>query len=1046
MNRIIRWAIENRLVTLCLAALVLLTGAYTAARMPVDVFPDLTAPTVTVITEAHGMAPTEVETQITFPIETALNGAAGVRRVRSATAVGLSIVWTEFEWGTDIRSARQIVAEKVALVANSLPPDVERPVLAPVSSVMGEILFLALTSETNSPMELRAFAETGIRRRLLAVPGVSQVIPIGGAEKQFQAVLEQDHLVEQDVALNEVIHALTGGNENISAGVINERGSEWLVTGIGRIRTLDDIANTVIRTEEGVPVLIGQLGDVRIGEAPKRGDGSANGKRAVILGVHKQPGANTLEVTRRLDAVVDDIVAKLPPGMALQRDIFRQADFIQVAVRNVQLALLEGIVFVVIVVFVFLANARATLITITAIPLSLAAAVLALKAFGGTVNTMTLGGMAIAIGALVDDAVIDVENVFRRLRENSLLRPERRRAPFAVVLDASVEIRSSIVFATFIIALVFVPVFFLSGVEGRLLQPLGISFIVALIASLLVAVTVTPAMCLWLLPRSKKVMEGVEPKIIQRFKAAYGHLLDPVMRHPWAVTIPALGLLIGALAALPLFGRGFLPEFNEGTLTISAVTLPGTSLPESDALGRQIEKVLMSHPEVVNVARRTGRAELDEHAQGVESSELDVSLRLGKRSKAEFLGSLRESLATVPGVNVTIGQPISHRIDHMLSGTRANVAIKLFGPDLYKLRELGAKVRDAAQTVSGAVDVALEQQIDVPTLRVKFDRPELARHGLTIREAAQYLEASVQGVTVSRVIEGQREFDLVVKIDKGEAARTDTLDQLLVRTPSGAMVPFRSFATLVKDTTPNIISREQVERKIVVSCNVAGRDVTGVVKDIATLAEPILAGAPGYRIEFGGQFESAAEANRLLLAVGAAVVVAVILLLFLVFGSVRDAAIVLLNLPFALIGGVLGVWWSGGILNIASMIGFITVFGISTRNGIMLLTHIQHLQREEGVTRFAEAVRRGATERLAPIVMTALAAALALIPLAFGGGRAGNEIQTPMATVILCGLMTSLPLDLIIAPALYLRFGRPVGAARSHEAQNGPEWAPRGTT
>jgi len=1024
MDFLIRWSLKNRLVVLLTAAVVLFVGGYTASRMPVDVFPDLTAPTVTVITEARGMSPTEVETQITFPIETALNGATGVRRVRSATAVGISVVWTEFEWDTDIRAARQIVSEKVALVANDLPPEVERPILAPVSSIMGEILFLALTSTNHSPLELRNFAETGIRRRLLAVSGVSQVIPIGGGEKQFQAVLDQGRLQSRNVALNEVLDALAGANQNVSAGVLNERGSEWLVTGVGRVRSLEDIAQTVVSTSDSVPVLVGQLGEVRVGEAPKRGEGSANGQRAVILGVQKQPGANTLELTRRLDAVLDDITAKLPPGMPLQRDIFRQADFIHVAVGNVQRALLEGIVFVIVVVLVFLANPRATLISVTAIPLSLAVAVLTLKAFGATINTMTLGGMAIAIGALVDDAVIDVENVFRRLRENSLLPESQRRNSFAVVLDASVEIRGSIVFATFIIALVFVPVFFLSGVEGRLLQPLGVAFIVALMASLFVAVTVTPAMCLWLLPRSKTVREGHEPRVVRALKSAYVRVLTPAMNHPWCVSVPALVILVAALAALPFFGRGFLPDFNEGTLTVSAVTLPGTSLAESDELGRLVEKTLLAHPEVTSVARRTGRAELDEHAQGVEAAELDVSLKMGARSKADFLAAHRESLSLVPGVNITIGQPISHRIDHMLSGTRANVAVKLFGPDLYKLRELGAKVRDAVNGVSGAVDVTLEQQVEVPTLRVKFDRPALARHGLTIRDVARYVEAAVQGVTVSSVLEGQRAFDLVVKLDCGEPWRTDELGRLLIRTPAGVMVPLSTLAIIAKETGPNSISREQVERKIVVSCNVAGRDVTSVVRGIQKLADPILALASGYRVEYGGQFESAAEAGRLLLLVSTGVILAIILLLYLVFRSARDAGIILLNLPFALIGGVLGVWWSGGVLNVATMIGFITVFGISTRNGIMLLTHIHHLQREEGVSDFAEAVRRGAMERLAPILMTALAAAFALIPLALGGGKPGNEIQTPMATVILCGLLTSLPLDLLIAPVLYRRWGR----------------------
>ena len=1026
MDKLIQWALGNRALVLLAAALLLVFGAFTVTRMPVDVFPDLTAPTVTVITEAHGMVPTEVESQVTFPIEAALNGASGVRRVRSATAVGIAVVWVEFDWGTDIRAARQIVSEKVALVASELPPEVERPILAPVSSIMGEILFLSLTSEKHTPFELRNYAETVIRRRLLAVPGVSQVTPIGGGEKQFQVVVSPANLLAHGVALNQVIRALEEGNENVSAGIINERGSEWLVTGVGRFRTLEDIGETVVSASNGVPVTVTQLGEVRIGEAPKRGEGSANMKPAVILGIQKQPGANTLALTRQLDAALDGIAAKLPPGMVLDKRIFRQADFIQLSINNVTRALGEGIVLVIVVVLVFLGNSRATFITVTAIPLSLVAAVLTLKAFGATINTMTLGGMAIAIGALVDDAVIDVENVFRRLRENALLPEERRRSAFTVVLTASIEIRSSIVFATLIITLVFVPIFFLSGVEGRLLQPLGVAYLVALLASLLIAVTVTPALCLLLLPRSRAVQTGHEPRVVAALKSWYARLLTPTLNHPWLVTLPALALLAGALAAMPFFGRAFLPEFNEGTLTISAVTLPGTSLAQSDELGRLVEKTLLSHPEVVSVARRTGRAELDEHAQGGEAAELDVSLKMGKRSKAEFLAALRESLSVVPGMNITIGGPIAHRIDHMLSGTRANIAVKIFGPDLYALRGLGDKARQAAQGVPGVVDLALEQQMEIPILRVQFDRPALARHGLTVREVARTLEAAVQGAKASRILEGQNAFDLVVRLADGDAWRLDEIGSVLVDTPGGAKVPLAELARIIKDTGPNTVSREQVERKIVVSCNVAGRDVTSVVRDLQKLVDPLVSAAPGYRVEYGGQFESAAEANKVLALLGVVVVLGIGFLLHLAFGSARDAVLIMLNLPLALIGGVAGVFVSGSVLSVASVIGFITVFGIATRNGIMLVSHIRHLQEHEGVTNFREAVRRGALERLAPILMTALAAGLALIPLALGGGKPGNEIQTPMAIVILFGLLTSMLLNMVIVPALYLRFGQAV--------------------
>ena len=1026
MDKLIQWALGNRALVIVAALLLTVFGLHTVTRMPVDVFPDLTAPTVTVITEAHGMSPAEVETQITFPLETAVNGASGVRRVRSATAVGISVVWVEFEWGTDIRDARQIVSEKLSGVTDDLPPEGERPTLAPQSSIMGEILFLALSSDRHSPAELRSYAEVSLRRRLLAVPGVSQVTPIGGGEKQFQVVLNSAALQSHQVTLNQVIRALEEGNENVSAGIINERGAEWLVTGVGRLHTLDDLRATVVTARGGVPTLVRDLGEVKVGEAQKRGEGSAMGKPAVILGLQKQPGANTLELTKRLDAVLAEVTAKLPPGMSMKTDIFRQADFISVSVRNVQTALLEGVLLVTLVVLLFLGNVRATLITLTAIPLSLVAAVLALQWYGASINTMTLGGMAIAIGALVDDAVIDVENVFRRLRENHHQPDDQRRPILQVVFDASVEIRSSIVFATLIIALVFVPIFFLGGVEGRLLQPLGVAYLVALAASLVVAVTVTPVLCYFLLPGSRGVLADHEPRFVRWLKARYAPILQSALAHPWRFTLPAVGVLALALFATTRMGRAFLPEFNEGSLTISAVTLPGTSLAESDALGRVVEATLLSFPEVVSVARRTGRAELDEHAQGVESAELDVSIVMKDRNKQEFLEALREAFSQVPGMNITIGQPISHRIDHMLSGTRANIAVKIFGGDLYQLRSLAEKARQSMQGVAGVVDLSVEQQTEVPVLKIKFEREAMARHALTIRAVARTVEAALQGVKASRVLEGRTSYDLVVRLEDAQSWELDTLGDLLVDTPAGARVPLRSLARLQRDTGPNQILREQVERKIVVQCNVAGRDVTGVVNDIQTLVNPILAATPGYRVEYAGQFESAAEAGRTLALVSLGVVIGIGFLLHLAFRSARDAALIMLNLPLALIGGVAGVFVGGGVLSVASLIGFITVFGIATRNGIMLVSHIRHLQEHEGVTEFREAVRRGAIERLVPILMTALAAGLALIPLALGGEKPGNEIQTPMAIVILFGLLTSMVLNMIIVPALYLRLGRPV--------------------
>ncbi len=1026
IEALISWSLRNRAAVLAIAALLLLIGGYTAMKMPVDVFPDLTAPTVTVITEARGMAPSEVESQVTFPIEAAVNGASGVRRVRSATAVGLSIVWIEFGWGTDIYAARQIVSEKVNVAAGELPPEVDRPVLAPVSSIMGEILFISLTSDKHTPIELRTTADTVIRRRILSVPGVSQVTPIGGGVKQFQVVLAQDKLQAYGVSLNQVTRALAEGNENVSAGFINQRSAEWLITGVGRVRSLEDIGETVVTAINGVPTKVADLGEVTIGEEPKRGEGSTRTKPAVILGIQKQPGANTLNLTKELDAVLDEIGAKLPAGMVIDKRIFRQADFIEIAIRNVEGALRDGGLLVVVVVLLFLANVRATFITLLAIPLSLLATILVMKFFGATINTMTLGGMAIAIGALVDDAVILVENVFRRLRLNSLHPQEKRRTTMQVIFDASIEIQKSIVFATVIIGLVFLPIFFLSGVEGRLLKPLGVAYIVSLGASLLVALTVSPVLCHLLLPKSRAVLTGHEPKVVTWLKSRYAKILTPVLAHPWRVTVPAAVALVLAVASTFFMGRSFLPEFNEGTLTLSAVTLPGTSLEQANEYGNIIERTLLAHPEVTGVARRQGRAELDEHAQGVESSEIDVSLKMQKRSKREFLEALRRDFSLIPGMNVIIGQPISHRIDHMLSGSRANVAVKIFGDNLYQLRLLAEKARQAMQNVPGVVDLSVEQQTDVPILRAHFDRNAIARHGLTVRDVALTMEAAVKGVTVSRVLEGRNSFDLVVRLTQGEEWRTEDMGELLIATPGGAKVPLKSLADIRKETGPNYISREQVERKIVVMCNVAGSDVTSVVNECKKVVDPLVGEVAGYRVEYGGQFESAAQAGRIIALLGIAVVIGIGFLLNLAFGSARDAALIMLNLPLALIGGVVGVFVSGGVLSVASLIGFITVFGIATRNGIMLVSHIKHLEEHESVTDFREAVFRGAMERLAPILMTALAAGLALIPLALGGDKPGSEIQTPMAIVILFGLLTSMLLNMIVVPTLYLRFGRAV--------------------
>ncbi len=1043
INFLIRWSLTNRFTVLVLSLVLIAIGSFVTAQMPVDVFPDLTAPTVTVLVDGHGMSPQEMETQVTFPIESAMNGAADVRRVRSGTALGIAVIWVEFEWGTDIYRARQTVNERLGAVAGSLPAHVEPPTLAPVSSIMGEILFISLTSDRHSGLDLRTLAASQVRRRLLSVTGVSQVTPIGGDEKQYQVVLAPERLQAFGIAVTEVIHALEATNENVTAGVLKMGAQEMVVEGIGRVRTPADIAATVVTTRNGVPVRIDNLGVVTIGAGLKRGLGSSSRRGpnwepiiepGVILAIQKQPGANTLELTTRLEQALDEIQGALPEGMRVNKGLFRQATFIENSIRNASSALLEGAVMVALVVIAFLASFRASVITLLALPLSLVVAVLALKGLGGNINTMTLGGMAIAIGALVDDAIIDVENVVRRLRENKLLPPEKQRTALDVVYAASVEVRASIVLATVIILLVFTPLFFLSGVEGRLLRPLGVAFCVSLAASLLTALTLTPALCLLLLPRSKTVRAGAEPRFVSWLKRAYSRPLDAALAHPWLFAIPSLALLVWAAIAGSRMGRSFLPEFNEGALVVGVVTVPGTSLAQSDELAHLVEKALMKHPEIAAIGRRTGRADEDEHVQGVEASEIDLTLdmdapaRLGlpQRSKAELLEALRNDLAGIPGVQATFGQPISHRIDHMLSGTRASVAVKLFGDDLALLGSLAQEIEARMRVVPGVVDLSTEQQSLVPLLRVEFDREALARHGLRVADVARALEAASTGAKTGQVLEGTNAFSLVVRTGDARELTADSLAATLVDTPTGAKLPLRVVAALREDRTPNFISRENVQRKIVVTCNVAGRDIRSVVDDVRREIAAGVVLPAGYHIEYGGQFESAEATGRLLVLLGAVIVAGIAGLVYLMFRSVRDTLLIMVNLPLAVIGGVLGVQLLGGVLSVASIIGFITVFGIAVRNGIMMVSHIRHLQTEEGVRDLRDAVRQGAMERLAPILMTALAAGLALIPLALRGDQPGNEILTPMAVVILFGLLSSTFLNMLLVPALYLRFGVPV--------------------
>lgn len=1054
INKLILWSLKNRVAVLLLSVILLAVGAHTTLRMPVDVFPDLSAPTVTVLVEGHGMATEEMETLVTFPIETAVNGASDVRRVRSATSVGISVIWVEFEWGTDIYRARQTVNERLAIVAAQLPEQVEPPSLAPVSSIMGEILFVSLTSDQHDSMELRTTAKSQIRRRLMSVAGVSQVTPIGGDEKQYQVVLSTQRLRAFQISMQEVSDALQKGNENVSAGFLIEGGSESVVRGIGRIQTTEDITATVVAERGDHAITVGDLGVVQVGPAIKRGTGAASmrgpnwepmTRDGVILAIQKQPTANTLELTKELDLVLEDIQETLPAGMLIHKNLFRQADFIEHSIHNTTASLLEGGAMVLLVVLLFLASFRASLITLLAIPVSLLSAILVLRFSGASINTMTLGGMAIAIGALVDDAIIDVENVVRRLRMNRALPKEKRSGILQTIFDASVEVRKSIVFATFIILLVFAPLFFLSGVEGRLLQPLGVAFCVALAASLVTALTLTPALCYFLLPQSPTVLRGGEPWVVRVLKRFYAGPLRWAMRFPMAVTVPAVLLLVGALISASQMGKNFLPEFHEGAMVVGIVTLPGTSLEESDRLARLVETTLMTHPEIEAIGRRTGRAEEDEHVQGIEASEIDLTLdmeapaRIGLplRSKNELLDALRKDLATIPGVQATFGQPIGHRIDHMLSGTRANIAVKIFGDDLGTLRNLAKEVEAVMGDIPGVVDLSTEQQVEVAQVRVVFQREAMARYGLSVSDTSAALTAAFLGNEVGQIIEGANTYALTVRLERGEHASLSEVGDVLVDAPFGPKVPLRALAKIVEDRGPNLIMRENVQRKIVVMCNVAERDMTSVVEDTRAAIAQQISMPSGYFVEYGGQFESAAATNQRLSLLSMVVILGIGLMLFVMFRSLRDTLFIMVNLPFALIGGVVGVHLMGGVLSIASIIGLISVFGIAARNGIMLVSHVRHLQSHEGVTDFYEAVRRGSMERLSPILMTAMAAGLALIPLALKAEEPGTEILAPMAVVILCGLLSSTFLNMLVVPALFVRFGRPV------EAESEPPESPK---
>ena len=1036
LNKIIHFSLHNRILVLVASVLLLVGGTFTAMHTEVDVFPDLNAPTVVIMTEANGMATEEVEQLVTFPIETAVNGATGVRRVRSSSTNGFSVVWVEFDWDTDIYLARQIVSEKLSVVNESLPPNVGRPTLGPQSSILGEMLIVGLTADSTSMIDLRTLADWTIRPRLLSTGGVAQVAVLGGDIKEYQIQLDPQRLRHYGVTLTEVLEATRGMNINANGGVLYQYGNEYIVRGLLSTTDAGQMGRAVVKTQNGKPVYLEDVADVRIGpKLPRLGTASEKGRPAVLLTVTKQPDTSTLELTDQLEAALDDLGKNLPPDVHVSTDIFRQSRFIESAIGNVQKSLVEGGLFVVVVLFLFLANVRTTVISLVTLPLSLLASLLTLHWMGLSINTMSLGGMAIAIGSLVDDAIVDVENVYRRLHENRQLPPPQRHSVLQVVFDASREVRLPILNSTLIIIVSFVPLFFLSGMEGRMLVPLGIAFITALAASTVVALTVTPVLCSYLLKgkddrpedtvadTAAKVpstnVSGADSPVARWLKSVYEVALLKSIHHGRTVVIATVAVFVVALGFFFTLGHSFLPPFNEGSFTINVSSLPGISLEESDSIGHRAEELLMTIPEIKTVARKTGRAELDEHALGVNVSEIEAPFELTDRSRAELTAEVRRKLNTLSGANIEIGQPISHRIDAMLSGTQANIAIKLFGDDLNRMFQLGNDIKQQIQDVPGIADLTVEQQIERPQLTIRPRREMLARYGITLPRFAEFVGACLAGEAVSQVYEQGKSFDLTVRVRHDLHDRIDEVRDLMIDTGDGQQVPLSYVADIRSTTGPNTISRENVKRKIVISANVEGRDLRSVVSDIQSRIDRGIQLPEGYHVEYGGQFESAQAASRTLTLASAVALVVIFLLLYHQFRSAKEAGVILINLPLALIGGVFSLLLTTGEVSIPAVIGFISLFGIATRNGMLLISHYQHLQREEGCGVY-ESVIRGSLDRLNPILMTALCSALALIPLALGSDLSGNEIQSPMAKVILGGLLTSTFLNGFIIPIVYL--------------------------
>lgn len=1017
LNKIIQFSLNNRLIVLIGAVLLLVGGLYTAKNMEIDVFPDLNAPTVVIMTEANGMASEEVERLVSFPIETAVNGATDVRRVRSSSTTGFSVVWVEFDWGTDIYKARQIVTEKLATLGDALPENIGQPTLGPQSSILGEVMIIGLTADSTSLLDLRTIADWTIRPRLLSTGGVAQVTVIGGDIKEYQILLDPGRMKHYGVTLDEVLQVTRNMNQNASGGVLYEYGNEYIVRGVLQSADVKEIGKAVIKKVGESPILISDVADVKIGaKTPKLGVASEKTKSAVLLTITKQPNTNTIELSEKLDASIADLQKGLPTDVKISTDIFRQERFINNSINNVQKSLYEGSIFVVIVLFLFLMNGRTTFISLMALPLSLLTSILALKLMGLTINTMSLGGMAIAIGSLVDDAIIDVENVFRHLRENRKKPKEEQQSVLTIVFEASKEVRMPILNSTLIIVASFTPLFFLSGMEGRMLVPLGIAFIVALFASTIIALTVTPVLCSYLLANNKKDKIEKESVFVMKLKAIYEKSLHWALEKQKIVLGITGLLLISAIAISFTFGRNFLPPFNEGSFTVTLNTLPGISLEESDKVAAMAEEAILSVPEIQTVGRKTGRAELDEHSFGVNSSEIEAPFILKDRPQKEILAELRDKLNTIPGISVEIGQPISHRIDHMLSGTKANIAIKIFGTDLNKLFSLGNEIKSKIEGIDGVADLNVEQQVERPQLKIVPKRELLAKYGITLPEFTEFVTTMLSGEVVSQVYDAGKSFDLTLKVDENYKDQAEKIRNLMIDA-NGLKVPFAYIADISSSTGPNTINRENAQRKIVVSANVAGRDLRSVVNEIQENLDNNIQLPEGYHIEYGGQFESEQAASQILLIASVFAILIIFLLLFNQFRSVTQSAVILLNLPLALIGGVYAILFTSGEISIPAIIGFISLFGIATRNGILLMAHYNDLGNKGYSVN--KSILQGSLDRLNPILMTALSSGLALIPLAVQGSLPGNEIQSPMAKVILGGLLTSTMLNMYIVPIVY---------------------------